>query len=687
MPAKLGEEHAEGEVSMRIVEAFPHTTKVMDPVFIPLSDGITLAARIWLPEDADETPVPAILEYLPYRRQDGTAERDALTHPYFAGHGYACVRVDMRGSGDSEGILLGEYLKQEQDDALEIIDWIVAQPWCAGSVGMIGISWGGFNGLQVAARKPPALKAIVSICSTDDRYADDIHYMGGCLVNDNAAWNAYMFSINTTPPDPDMVGNKWHDIWTKRLKGSGLWLEDWMSHQTRDDFYKHGSVCENFADIEAAVYAVGGWADGYSNAVFRLLAELKSPCKGLVGPWGHKYPHFAHPGPRMGFLQECIRWWDHWLKGNDTGIMDEPQLRCWMQDPVPPRTYYAERPGRWVAEESWPSPRIEATTLHLNRGGLGAAPGEAGDLAINSPLTVGLMAGQWCPHGSDPDQAGDQRYEAGGSLVFDGEPLAEAMEILGAPVVELDLACDKPQGMVAVCLSEVLPDGAATRISYGLLNLSHRDSHETPSALEPGTRYRIRLQLNDAGHRFERGNRIRIAVSSNYWPIAWPSPEMTTLSIAAASSLLILPLRPERAEDASLRPFEEAESARPLAQTIQRAPDYQWTVTQDMIGGCFTVHQWFDEGRTTYDEQDGWTVESTHDEYFTIHPDDPVTAKLDITWTERFERGAWQVSSKTHTVVTSTASHFRVAAKMQAWQGDEIVHEQSWDREFERNHV
>ena len=139
---------------------FPHQIAIRDPEFIPLSDGTRLAVRIWLPVDAEERPVPAILEYLPYRRKDGTADRDASTHPYFAGHGYASVRVDMRGSGDSEGVLLGEYLKQEQDDALEIIDWITAQPWCSGQVGMIGISWGGFNGLQIAARRPPALKAI-----------------------------------------------------------------------------------------------------------------------------------------------------------------------------------------------------------------------------------------------------------------------------------------------------------------------------------------------------------------------------------------------------------------------------------------------------------------------------------------------------------------------------------------------
>ena len=317
--------------------------------------------------------------------------------------------------------------------------------------------------------------------------------------------------------------------------------------------------------------------------IFRLLAGLKSPCKGLVGPWAHKYPHFAEPGPAIGFLQECLRWWDYWLKGRDTGIMDEPQLRCWMEDPVPPRTYYEERPGKWVAEESWPSPRIEEQRLYLNAGGLGAGAETGAALSINSPMTVGLMAGQWCPHGLDPDLPGDQRAEAGGSLVFDSEPLPAALESLGAPVLDLAVASDRPSAMVAVCLSEVLPDGAAARVSYGLLNLTHRDSHEQPAPLEPGRACRVAVQLNDIGHRFGQGSRIRVAVSSVYWPIAWPSPEKVTLTIAAGESCLRLPVRPPRDADASLAPFPEAECAPPLDKTVHAEPDYRWRVERDMI--------------------------------------------------------------------------------------------------------
>ena len=669
---------------MKIVTEFPRKVRVLDPVFIPLKDGIRLAARIWLPEDAERDPVPAILEYLPYRRRDGTSERDALTHPYFAGHGYAGVRVDIRGSGDSGGTLLGEYLKQEQDDALEIIDWLAEQPWCSGTVGIIGISWGGFNGLQIAARRPAPLKAIVSICSTDDRYADDVHAMGGCLLTHKQSWSSAMFAINSTPPDPSIVGDGWRRMWMQRLAQSGFWLEEWLEHQRRDEFFKHGSVCEDYAAIEAAVYAVGGWADGYSNAVLRLLAGLTSPRKGLIGPWAHKYPHMAKPGPAIGFMQECLRWWDHWLKDVDTGIMDEPMLRCWMEDPAPPRTYYDERPGRWVSEDTWPTSRIESRRLAMNAEGLAPAAAEERPLTVCSPQTTGLTAGKWCPYGLTPDQSLDQRLEEGGSLVFDSPILSEPMEILGPPVAHLDLACDRPNGLVAVCLSEIMPDGAITRVSYGLLNLTHRDSHETPGPLEPGKRYSVRVQLNDIAHRFETGNRIRVAVSNAYWPIAWPSPEATTLTVYAGASGFELPVRPPLESDQELAPFAEPESAAPLEITTIEDGDTQWCIEIDAQTGVLSVKRAVSDGFKHVDAFD-WDFAGASVQTYTIHPDDPLSARGETHWTKSFARGDWKVSSETHIVMTSTREHYRLEAEMIAYEGDEEIHSQRWEREIERD--
>ena len=426
-----------------MTDALPFEIEMHDNVRIMMPDGVHLAARIWRPRGSDQSPVPAILEFLPYRRRDGTAERDALTHPYFAGHGYACVRVDMRGSGDSEGVLKGEYLSQEQDDAVAILDWLSQQVWCTGKAGMIGISWGGFNGLQVAARRPPQLKAVISLCSTDDRYADDIHFMGGALLIDKLTWGSTMFSLNAAPPDPASVGEAWRDLWLKRLNESGFWIEDWLSRQRRDEFYKHGSVCENYDAITCPVYAVGGWADGYTNAVGRLLANLKGPRKGLIGPWAHKYPHFAKPGPQIGFLQECLRWWDHWLKGISTGIMDEPMLRAWIEDPARPAAYNAEKPGRWVAELQWPALERKPLALALAPGRLGVEG--HGMVSVSSPQTTGQAAGKWCPYGVWADQPLDQRQEMGGQVIFETEPLTSDIDVLGTPCLKVTVASDRPQ--------------------------------------------------------------------------------------------------------------------------------------------------------------------------------------------------------------------------------------------------
>src|SRR5438093_2235342 len=409
---------------MKTIRELPRRIHEIENLTIPMSDGVRLAARVWLPEDAESDPVPAILEMIPYRKRDGTAARDAMIHPYLAGHGYACLRVDLRGTGESEGVLLDEYLEQEQDDALEAIDWIAQQPWCTGRIGMMGISWGGFNSLQVAARRPPQLGAIITLCSTDDRYADDAHYMGGCLLTENMTWGAAIFSHGALPPDPALVGESWRRMWLNRLEIHAPWIERWLMHQRRDAYWRQGSICEDYGAIACPVYAIGGWADAYKNAIPRLLEHLRVPRKGLIGPWAHAFPHLAVPGPTIGFLQEALRWWDQWLKGIHTGVMDEPMLRAWIQESVTPKPRYEERPGRWVAQDAWPSPRITPKEYVLNLGRLETAAESEMALTLTSPLTTGSGSGRWCSFGQDSDQPLDQRADDGGSLSFDTAPLS-----------------------------------------------------------------------------------------------------------------------------------------------------------------------------------------------------------------------------------------------------------------------
>jgi putative CocE/NonD family hydrolase len=411
----------------RIKTDYPRKIAKIEHVWIPMSDGAKLAATIWLPKDAKENPVPAILEYIPYRKNDFTALRDSIRHPYFAGHGYAGIRVDLRGSGDSDGILLDEYLQQEQDDALEVFDWIVKQPWSTGSIGMIGKSWGGFNSLQIAARQHPALKAIITLCSTDDRYADDVHYKGGnVLASDLLWWASTMFVYNARPQDPKVVGESWRENWLDRLENTPPFVEEWLRHQRRDSYWKHGSICEAYNDIKIPVFAVSGWQDGYTNAVFRLLENLPNVSKGLIGPWAHEYPEVATPGPAIGFLQECLRWWDQWLKGKDTGIMDDPKLITWIQDSELPAVSYSERPGKWVADLAWPSPNIKDQILWLTEDKLTDEIKTGETFIIPSIQEHGFYTGVFCSFGQPGDSAADQRLENGKAVVFTSAPLERA---------------------------------------------------------------------------------------------------------------------------------------------------------------------------------------------------------------------------------------------------------------------
>jgi hypothetical protein len=658
----------------------------IENTWIALSDGCRLAARLWLPPDAEKQPVPAILEYLPYRKRDTTAERDALNHAYFAANGYAGVRVDLRGCGDSDGIILGEYLQQEQDDALEVIAWIADQPWCDGNVGMIGISWGGFNGLQVAARQPPALKAVISLCSTDDRYADDIHSMGGCLLTDKMTWGASMLSRYTTPPDPALVGERWRDMWLERMNNSGLWVAEWHAHLRRDAFYKHGSICEDYSAVKTPVYLVGGWADGYSNTIFRMLTHLECPSKALVGPWAHRYPNMGLPGPAIGFLQECIRWWDHWLKDIDSGIMDEPRLRVWMQEPVPPRAQYDERPGRWVCEESWPTPRIAAQSFGLTPDGLSENPASEGTFIISSPQTVGVSAGKWTPHGVEPDLPTDQRQDAGGALVFDSPPLAKGFEILGAPLVKLAVSADCSNAIVAAALSDVQADGSATQVSYGVLNLTHRDSHEFPQPLVPGQVYRVTLKLNEIAHHFRRGHRVRVALSSAYWPIVWPSPEPVTLEVGAADSRLELPIRPAHPQDGNLVDFEPVDGSPPLRCQRLAPSKSRWTITTDLASGIQCHERRHDSGTCRITDYD-WEFGSGDQRRYCIHPDNPLSAHCEVQTRQHYARGKWRIRVDSKVAMDVTKETFNIRAELDAYEGDVRLYSRNWSQRLPRDLV
>ncbi|HEY7715322.1 MAG TPA: CocE/NonD family hydrolase [Candidatus Binatia bacterium] len=674
---------------MKTIRRFPHLVRVIENCWIPMADGCRLAARLWLPVDAETTPVPAILEYIPYRKRDFTRARDEPMHHYFAGHGYAAVRVDLRGAGDSDGLLLDEYLQQEHDDALEVIHWIARQPWCSGAVGMMGKSWGGFNSLQVAARRPPELKAIITVCSTDDRYSDDVHYMGGCLLNENLTWGSVLMSYNAYPPDPELVGERWRTMWRDRLEHAVFFPEVWLEHGRRDAYWKHGSVCENYGAIACPVYAIGGWSDAYSNAIPRLLSGLDVPRKGLIGPWAHLYPHDGIPEPAIGFLQEALRWWDQWLKGVDTGIMAEPMLRVWMQESVPPRPSVKHRPGRWVAEARWPSSRIEFSRRWLEPSRLSSAASRAARLELRSPQTTGLGAGEWCGFGAPGEAPPDQRGDDGCSLTFDSEALPARVEILGAPVAVLELSADQPVAVVAVRLNDVAPDGTSARVTYGLLNLTHRNGHEYPQAVEPGKRYLVTVTMNDIAHAFPAGHKMRLAVSTCYWPIAWPPPRPVTLNLFTGKSFVDLPVRPPDPRDDGLRPFEPAERA--AAQTTELRPAALKRVvardraTNETVYTISSGRAGLDNAKLMHIKALDLDVGQTMLKRFSIGEDDPQTARAEVIHRTWFRRQPWITRVETRTRFCSTEDEFVLEAELTAYENEQEFFTRSWSRRVKRD--
>ncbi len=653
---------------------------VTEHFWIPLPDGRRLAARRWLP--AGGGPAPAILEYLPYRKRDGTAPRDATTHPVFAAHGYACIRVDIAGTGESDGVFDDEYSEQELSDGEEVIAWIAEQTWCDGNVGMIGISWGGFNGLQLAFRQPEALKAIVTVCSTADRFADDIHFMGGCLLTDNFNWGGQMNAYQTRPPDP-ALRDDWRERWIEHMDTLPFLAADWLRHANRDAYWKHGSVCEDWSAIKAATLAIGGWADAYINTPAALAANLSAPVKALVGPWEHKYPHIAKINP-ADFHGEVLQWFDRWLKGIDNGAQNLPAYRTFLQEFDDPSPDYRPRKGQWIAEAHWPSPAVSERVLHLTDGRLGDDPGQ-GTVAVATPGHVGLNAAYFCPGMRIGNElAGDQAQDDALSVCFDTEPLTGSLEILGRPEIEIAFTVDKPAAQLCFRLCEMNANGVSQRVSYRTFNLACHAGFDAPQPLVVGKSYKVRIPLNECAHRFAAGNRLRLAVSTGYWPVIWPSPEPARVELDLAQCSLRLPVRRVAAEADSMAPSPPHRFP-VLEAEILRMPDSRTERTVEADGTH--VLETFDDFGATRDRAHGLEVGSHVWQRFSIRPDDPLSARHEAKWRYEFRRGDWSVAIDTANLMTATADDFILERAIVAFEASERIFEKQQTEIISRKHL
>ena len=657
---------------------------VIENEWIMLKDGTRLAARIWMPEGADKAPVPAVFEYLPYRKRDGTCLRDESTYPVFAEAGIAGVRVDIRGSGESDGVIDGEYTPRELADGCELIEWIAAQPWSNGKVGMMGISWGGFNCLQVAALKPPALKAVISIASTVDRYNDDIHYKNGTHLSAQLSWAATMLAYQSRSPDPAVVGDKWKEMWLERLENEPFFMEEWLEHQRRDEFWKHGSICEDFGGFPIPARVIAGWTDGYRNTPIKAIEGLGDKAKAMIGPWVHKYPHFAWPKPRADFHGEAIAWWNKWLRDEDTGAEKLPQMRAYIQDGPKPSLRREFDPGFWIAKDSWQQPEMQSYYVDQFGGldeGMPIAGASGQDVYIKSPLDTGTASGEWFTLKPDAEMAGDQRVDDAGSLVFETAPLAKAVTALGQPVLTLDVACDEDWANLIARIVDIHPDGTATRVTFGVLNLAHRDGNAEPKAMEKGKKTQIRLVLDALGYNFREGHRIRLSLSTAYWPMVLPAPTDPGLTIDRASIGLALPLLGEHQRIS----VPEPENPDPLPKYIDLEPgETSRSVLRDLTNGVtdYTIYE--DTGLTRHPDT-GLATRQIRDELWSIAEGDPLSMTGTSTWTCDMQRDDIFLRTITVSTIACTREDWLVSGSITAFEGETEIFERSFDKRIPRD--
>jgi putative CocE/NonD family hydrolase len=606
--------------------------RVVRSIDIPARDGLELSANLFLP--AGRGPGarwPVVLNMDPYRKDDWSAGWDRSLGTYLAEHGFAYCRLDVRGTGSSPGVALDEYTETETDDGYAAVEWLAGQPWCTGAVGMWGLSYGGFTALQVAALRPPHLRAIVPIQATDDRYTDDVHYVGGAMtVSELAQYAVSQVAMNALPPSPEAWGDGWRERWHQRLEATPVWLLEWARRQRDGAYWRRGSLAPDYERISAAILQLGGWMDEYVDAALRIQARCTAAAarRTIVGPWVHGLPDRAYPGPNIDWLHELVRWFDHWLRGIDNGVEAEPALTWFRREFTPPERFPKRLNGSWQALRAWPDGDATPLTLALlgadavGRGRL-AAPADGADVraadvraaddadarAADRPgaravdgadrlehhPTAGVRAGSLCWGAGHPPNglAADLRLEEPYGLVYTSAPLEGPLDVLGAPLLVLHVVPDTPVAHVVARLGDVAPDGAVEQVCEGLLNLTHRDSHAEPTPLRPGRGYEIRLALRSAGHRFLPGHRLRLSLATAHWPVAWPAPGPASLAILrgpAHPSRLELPRAPTGT--AVQPPAFKTSPPRLVTFGSEETAPPAWTISDDRLAETVTVSTW-----------------------------------------------------------------------------------------------
>ncbi|MEX0834321.1 MAG: CocE/NonD family hydrolase [Actinomycetota bacterium] len=642
-------------------------------VFIPVSDGIRLSAKLFIPEGGG--PFPAVIEALPYRKDDVTLAYEGDYRRLRDEGDYIVCRLDVRGTGSSEGIPEDEYTPREQEDICEVIEWLATQEWSSGSVGMFGTSYSGFNSLQVAMHRPPALKAIVSIMATDSRYTDDVHYGGGAQRGiDLVDYPHYMVPLNALPPAPHVYGEGWRERWDERLDNLKPWVLEWLEHQNEDDYWLQGSLKTDYSSIECAVMIVSGWADGYHNMVFRTLENVDVPSHLLAGPWSHMAPDNSIPGPHLDLVPEMIAWWDRWLRKDESSpAASWPKVRAFMRRATTPEPDLKEHEGEWWSEPEWPPERAGERRFELGTG--------SDEYAIRGD--VGFYGSIWCagtlPWGPPMDQRPDDAF----SLTYDWD-VDEEFAVLGHPQLATTIRSSVPVAYLSAKLCDVFPDGTSALVARGILNLTHRDTHADPKPLEPGEAYTVNLELDATSWIFEPGHKIRLSLATSDWPSSWSPPQPGTITIERDESTLSLPelpggpiAEPPQFHPPKLSPEKgfEPHSPGPHKPVV-------WRTQHDVLARERRVGVEF--GYAEPHEGDRIRISDETKASLRVSTRDPGSAGLDASYWIAIEWPEATVRNVSRLTMESDAETYKVHLELHVFENGEEKWTRAWDKVIPR---
>jgi len=642
---------------------------------IAMPDGVLLAATLYMPADLrPRERVPALLEYLPYRKDDDTASGDYGKHAYFARHGYVGVRVDIRGFGASGGTPpTREYSAQEQEDGEHVIAWLARQPWSNGNVGMFGISWGGFNAIQMAMRHPPALKAILAIEATEALFKEDVHYMDGVMHVDEFEVSMDLDQGRSGAPDFPLD----EDTLARRMD-STPWSLDYFRHQRDGAFWR--APIHPFEDIRIPCFLIGGFQDGYRDSIPRMLERVPAPVHALLGPWNHDYPNTSIYGPRVEWRDQAIRWFDHWLKGIDNGAEREPRLVVYQQRSHPPGAAAQDIPGEWRAE-SWPPANLSALTWFLAPNHqLTAAPAAVATDHLRYVPSAGTEAGFWWG-----ELLTDQRPVDAYSLTYDSAPLETEVSMLGFAHVRLLATADAPLANWFVRLEDVADDGRVTAVTGAGLAGAQRRSMEHPEPLTPGTEYVLDLDLHLSSWVWPRGHRIRVAISNAQWPMLWPTPYPMTTALrlgGAEGSAITLPVVPAHGRAApAFGPLEAVEVPPGITTPGDYAWPGSWKLERDEANERSTV-TWHGTSAVRFP----WGA-FEHSERLVYHVDDANPAVSAVEGdAESIEMLSHDVLTyRGHLAVTSDATTFHYAYTRELLRNGAVVRTRTWQEVIPRD--